>query len=314
MMADGFTPARPTMFAVAVTAMDKDGKIDEAGCRAHLRRMIDAGIGIYLGGGGTPQGFALDPDEWLQIVQIGVNECKGKVPVYGMPPESHTSKDMLRKCNLAIKAGVDIVQLYQLDAGHGMLPPVSDQERYFRDLLDQITHPVVLSFHSNAGYLAPVALTIKLCNEYPQVKAVNLSGTGLLYFVQLKDGIRPDIKIYGGINMFLSMLPMGGWGCQAATPNVIPNLCRSIIDHFLAGDMKKMGEAYANMLKIWDCLKPAWAESLDTTKEVLRGLGFPVGYPRLPRTGVSQATLDKVVKDMETLHFWEIEGVSKPKK
>jgi 4-hydroxy-tetrahydrodipicolinate synthase len=313
MLPDGVTPAQPTVFAMVITAMNADGTIDEAAQRAHLRRMVDAGVGVYLGSGGSGQGHALERDELSRVYEIGVSECKGRVPLYCNPPEARTASEMLWKVRLAIDAGVDLVQLYQLDSGHGRLPTAGEQERYYRDLLEKVDHPIALSIHQAAGYLTPAALTIKLCNEYPQIKAVNLHGPGLPYFIRLQDSIRPEVKYYGGSVNLLTLLPMGGWGCQAAEPNLVPNLCRSIIDHFLAGRVKEMGDAYRNVLRLWMALEPAQAESQDATKAVvLMGMGLPGGYPRPPRALVTEATLTRVRESLEALHFRELEAAAAP--
>jgi 4-hydroxy-tetrahydrodipicolinate synthase len=304
---DGVTPAQPTMFCMVVTAMDQQGQIDEEGCRAHLRRMIDGGVGIYLASGGSGQGHALEPHELKRVYEIGVSECKGKIPVYCNPPEARTAKEMIGKCQLAIEAGVEVVQLYQIDSGHGRHPTLTEQERYFRDCLEAIDHPVVLSIHQSSGFLAPVTMTAKLCNDYPQIKGVNLHGPSLPYFVQLQDSVSPSVKLYGGSNTLLSMLPLGGWGAQAAEPNLVPNLSRSIIDHFLAGRVKEMGDTYKQLLRIWGAVALAEAESQDGRKAVLRAMGLPGGYSRPPRAEVSEATLDKVRKNLEALHIWDLE-------
>lgn len=304
---DGVTPAQPTMFCMVVTPMHEDGAIDEDRFRAHLRSMVDAGIGVYLASGGSGQGHALEPGELQRVYEIGVSECKGKVPVYCNPPEARTAKEMLWKCRLAINAGVEVVQLYQIDSGHGRHPTLAEQEQYFRDCLEAIDHPVVLSIHQSSGFLAPVSLTSKLCNDYPQIKGVNLHGPSLSYFVQLQDAVGRDVKLYGGSNNLLSILPMGGWGCQAAEPNLVPNLCRSIIDHFLAGRVREMGETYANMLRIWAALAPAQAESQDATNAVMRGIGLAGGYARPPRAQVAEATLARVRQTLDALHMWDLE-------
>jgi 4-hydroxy-tetrahydrodipicolinate synthase len=309
-LSDGVTPERPTMFCMVVTPMDEQGRIDEQGFRAHLRRMIDARVGVYLASGGSGQGHALEPDELKRVYEIGVSECKGNIPVYCNPPEARTAREMIWKCRLAVEAGVEVVQLYQIDSGHGRHPTLPEQERYFRDCLEAINHPIVLSIHQASGFLAPVTLTAKLCNEYPQIKGVNLHGPGLPYFVQLQDSVGPDVKLYGGSNNLLSMLPIGGWGCQAAEPNLVPNLCRSIIDHFLEGRIHEMGEAYKNMLRIWSALAPAQAESQDATKAVLRGMGLPGGYPRPPRALVAEGTLQKVRGSLEALRMWDLENAA----
>jgi 4-hydroxy-tetrahydrodipicolinate synthase len=297
---------------MVVTPMDRDGVIDEDAFRAHLRRMVAARVGVYLGSGGTGQGHALDAEELSRIYEIGVSECKGKVPLYCNPPEARTAKEMLWKCGLAVEAGVDMVQIYQLDSGHGRLPTRLEQELYFRDVLEQIGHPVAISIHRSSGYLAPVELVAQLCDDYLQVRAVNLHGPDLTYFVHLQDRVGPEVKIYGGMPTLLSTLPLGGWGCQAAEPNMVPNLTRSIIDLFLNGGTQEMGEAYKNVLRLWAALEPAQAESQDATKAVLRALGLPGGYPRPPRAPVAETTLQRVRESLEALGIWELEGVSAP--
>src|SRR5512139_4210041 len=78
-------PNKPIMFSMVVTPMDERGQLDEAGIRAHLQRQIDAGVGVYLGSGGSGEGHALSIDELGQLYRIGVDECKCKVPVYCNP-------------------------------------------------------------------------------------------------------------------------------------------------------------------------------------------------------------------------------------
>ena len=53
-------PPQPLMFSMIVTPMDERGQVDEDGVRAHLGRMVDAGVGVYLGSGGSGEGHALE--------------------------------------------------------------------------------------------------------------------------------------------------------------------------------------------------------------------------------------------------------------
>ncbi len=313
-MANTFAhPSKPTVFSMIITPMDEDGALDEDGLRSHLRRMVDAGVGVYLGSGGSGEGHALEPEELHRVYEIGVEECKGKVPVYCNPPEARSANEMIKKARLAIDAGVEMVQYYQLDAGHGRTPVLIEQERYFRDLLDNIDYPVALSIHQAVGYLAPVTLTQKLCNDYPHVKAVNLAfGPTLNYFIQLQDGIRSDVKLYVGMNNFLGALPLGTWGCQATEPNIAPNLCRSIVDHYLAGDIEKAGEAYANALRVWTAMTLAARVSADTGKATLKALGLPGGVPRPPRVFADDGTIAQIRKELEAMNLYELEGLRKP--
>jgi 4-hydroxy-tetrahydrodipicolinate synthase len=46
-------PSLASTFVISITPFTADGSFDESGIRRHLRRMADAGVGVYLGGGGS---------------------------------------------------------------------------------------------------------------------------------------------------------------------------------------------------------------------------------------------------------------------
>ncbi len=301
-------PKKPIMFSMIVTPMEKDGKLDERGIREHLRRQVAAGVGVYLGSGGSGEGHALTHEERFRLYQIGVEECQGKVPVYCNPPEARSAEEMLVTVRLAVEAGIDCVQLYQMDAGHGRIPVVAEQEGYFRDLLEATDHPVVLSIHQAVGYLAPVNLTIRLCNDYPQIKAVNLPfGPSNGYFMTLQDGVRNDVKIYGGMANIFTLLPLGAWGALVAEPNHVPNLSQAVLDYYMAGDIKKAAETYANILRIGEIIDMGRRVSADGPKGAMKALGYDVGPPRKPRIPVDDATIEKMRKAFEALNVHELE-------
>ncbi|MEO5839110.1 MAG: dihydrodipicolinate synthase family protein [Acidimicrobiales bacterium] len=302
-------PGKPTMFSMVVTPMDYRGRLDEAGIRAHLQRQIDAGVGVYLGSGGSGEGRALTIDELAQLYRIGVEECKGKVPVYCNPPEARSANEMLEKSRQAIDAGADLVQFYQLDAGHGRVPVLAEQEMYFRDLLEAIEHPVGISIHAAVGYLAPCSLVTALCRDYPQIKLVNIPfGPTMSYLVELRDTIPDTIKIYVGMHNILSGLALGAWGAQVTETNQVPHLCQSLVDAFVAGDVARASETYAHVLRLTDVIDMARRVSADGPKAALKALGYDVGAPRHPRVPVDDATVDKMRSAFARLGTLELEA------
>ena len=247
-------PERPVMFCMLNTALDANQKLDEQGIKTHIDRMAEAGVGIYVGSGGSGEGSSLEIEDLDQLYKIAVKYGKGRIPVYSNPREAHTAKEMYEISNLAVKAGIDVVQLYQLQQFHFNTPNTFEQETYYRYILDRINHPIAISIHNASGYLAPVELVIKLCNDYKQVVLVNMHGPQVPYMLRLKASVRPEIKYYMGSANILTTLPIGGNGAQAAEPNYAPKLCQQIIDGFIANDMKKAGEAAALMMKMMDAL------------------------------------------------------------
>lgn len=302
-------PPAPLMFSMIVTPMDDLGRIDEAGVRAHCARMVGAGVGVYIGSGGSGEGHALELRELARLYEIGVDACKGRVPVYCNPPESRSANEMLAKSRAAIAAGADLVQYYQLDSGHGRQPPLAEQEMYFRDLLEQIDHPTGISIHQAVGYLAPASLVIRLCADYPHIKVINIPfGPEMNYLVQLQENVRDDIKIYVGMHNILSGLAMGAWGAQVTETNQIPNLCQSVIDHFMAGRIDQAASAYASVLRVTDVIGLGRAVSSDGPKAALKALGFDVGGPRHPRVPVDEETYARMQRAFDEMDVLRLES------
>src|SRR5688572_21610537 len=76
-------------FCRIATPFAKDGSIDEEALRAFLQRFIKSKIGVYLGSAGGGETHALTREEIGRIYEIGLEECKGKIPVYANPPEQY---------------------------------------------------------------------------------------------------------------------------------------------------------------------------------------------------------------------------------
>ena len=64
-----------------VTPFRKDLSLDETAMRLLVRRQIDAGINFLVPCGTTGESPTLTRAEHLRVVEITVEEAKGKVPV-----------------------------------------------------------------------------------------------------------------------------------------------------------------------------------------------------------------------------------------
>ena len=63
--------AEASTFVISLTPYTKDGALDERGLRGHLRRLAAAGIGVYLGGSGSGEGYTLTEAERDRVFEIG---------------------------------------------------------------------------------------------------------------------------------------------------------------------------------------------------------------------------------------------------
>jgi len=66
-----------------VTPFKKDGSLDEPTLRSLVRRQIGAGINFLVPCGTTGESPTLTRREHLRVVEITLEEAKGKAPVLG---------------------------------------------------------------------------------------------------------------------------------------------------------------------------------------------------------------------------------------
>ena len=68
--------------AAMQTPMHEDGSINEAEMRRQINRQIAAGVDAVFCLGTNGEFYILDTDEKIRVMEIFVDEVKGRVPVY----------------------------------------------------------------------------------------------------------------------------------------------------------------------------------------------------------------------------------------
>ncbi len=234
------------------TPFSKSGALDEDALRQFLQRFIDAKLGVYLGSGGTGEGHTLSIDELRRVYQIGVEVCKGKVPVYANPPEQYTARATREHNQLALDCGVEVVNIYALAGLHSMRPTDMELVAYYNDVLSAIKHPVALAAQPLVGYSVKPEMIADLCHRYHQVVAVNLTGVTDLYFLQLKALINRDVAYYVPITASMHTLGFGATGLLATEANIIPKTYRRYLDLYEQKKFDELGFVYADIKRYLD--------------------------------------------------------------
>jgi 4-hydroxy-tetrahydrodipicolinate synthase len=293
------------------TPFTPENRIDETALRVHLRRMIAAGVGVYLGAGGAGEGHALSQDELKRVFEIGVEECRGRVPTYGTIPEARTAAATFERCRLAMAAGVDVVQVFFPDGGHGMRPRPEEQERYYRELLATIDHPLALSVHAHSGFFPSIELLSCLCSQHRQVVAINAMLTPMAYVVELMEALGPRVAVYTAVTDMVNGLVLGANGCLAAEPNIIPNMCRRVLTAFENSDLDALGKTFAQVVR-FGALVNRWAPSTARwVKMAMKVLALPGGNGviREPYVLPPAAELEEMARAFHKLDIRRSEGL-----
>ncbi len=231
------TTQRHSTFVISLTPFTEDGALDEAGLRAHLRRLRASGIGVYLAGSGSGEGYTLTRDERRRVLEIGAEELGGAVPVRAMGVEPRTATEVIQLAEDAVAAGVDATQVYSLDLGHGYRPTADEQRAYLRTVLDHAPGDLVLSTHQSVGYHYEAALLDELLTEYPRVVGVNVTHRDLVYVAEIIETVAGRVDLHvGGPMHAVGATALGATGYLSSEGNLAPRSCVALIESIDRGD------------------------------------------------------------------------------
>ncbi len=298
-------------FVISITPFAADGRFDEDAFRSHLRRMAAGGVGVYVGGGGSGEGYTLGDSETRRVVEIAVEELKGNVPVRAMGVEPRLASDMVDYIRLADSLGADACQVYSLDQGHGHRPNEDEIEAYFTDVLGAVSSPCVISTHQSVGYQVRVPLLKRLVERFDHVIGINGSHQDHGYLARIIDAVGDRVTVHvGGPAQGLLNLSLGGNGFLTSEANLAPALCASVTRAYEAGDLETMMTSFGKVVRLSDVLYRNGG--IRVTKALLNHLGLPGGYPRKPQLPVGDAVLMTVAAAVDELQIEELEDLRNP--
>jgi len=299
---------RHSTFVISLTPFTEDGELDDAGLRAHLGRLRASGIGVYLAGSGSGEGYTLTRDERRRVLEIGAGELAGLVPVRAMGVEPRTAAEVIELAEDALAAGLDATQVYSLDLGHGYVPTADEQRTYLRTVLDHAPGDLVVSTHQSVGYHYEPALLDELLANYPHIVGVNVTHRDLVYVAEVVDVVagRVDVHVGGPLHA-LGATALGATGYLSSEGNLAPQLCVALVDRIDAGDPDDAVRLHQQVMEVHDATQALGG--IVGAKAALRLLGAPGGWPRPPRLPVAPERAQSLVDVLDRLGVSEREGL-----
>lgn len=302
------TIGEPSTFACVITTFDERGAFDERAMAEHLGRIGRAGVGVYLGSSSPGEGYSLSLDETERLYAVGVQTLRGVVQVRAMGVEPRSAAEMLRLVRLAERYELDAMQLYCLDLGHSNKPSEAELERYFRDVLDEMRIPALLSSHIFGGYAIPIPMISRLLGDYPHLIGVNCTNPDLKYLTRVLEVTRGRADVHvGGPMQALTVLAMGGQGFLSSEANLAPELCQGVIRGFRDRDLALMLDCYDKLIRLF-AANQSTTGSVRWTKAALKVLGRPGWTFRLPLLPLDEAEIDRVATELAAIGIPEITG------
>jgi 4-hydroxy-tetrahydrodipicolinate synthase len=262
-----------------VTPFDENENVDEAGFRKIINYLIESGVHGLFPVGSQGEFFTLTNEEKRRLIDIAVEEARGRVFV--MPNTGAiTTRESIELSRYAEKAGADCVSVI---TPFFISPSQEELYGHFKDICQSVKIPVLC--YNNPGRTGGVALNpttlARLAENLPNFAGIKDSSGDLTQVAEMIRLCPPGFKvIMGRDTLIYGALVYGAAGAIAATANVAPKLIVGIYEAFKEGDLEE-AKGYQR-----DLAPLRIAFGLGTfpvvVKEALNMMGLPGGRCRKP--------------------------------
>jgi 4-hydroxy-tetrahydrodipicolinate synthase len=286
--------AAKTKFRGSLTALVtpfKNGSLDEAAFRGLIAWQIEQGSHGLVPVGTTGESPTLSHAEHHRVVEMCIDEAKGRVPVIA-GAGSNSTREAVDLAVHAEKAGADAVLVvtpyYNKPTQEGMY-------QHFKAVNDAIGIPIIIYNIPPRSVVDMSVETMTRLFELKNIAGVKDATANLARVSQQRHAMGPDfIQLSGEDMTALAYMAAGGHGCISVVANVAPKLCADLMTAVMQGD-------YTTGLNIQDRLTPLHdavfkEPGLAGAKHGLKLLGRLEEEVRLPLMTVTPST-GKVIRD-----------------
>jgi 4-hydroxy-tetrahydrodipicolinate synthase len=263
----------------------KDGKIDELAFRALVDWQITAGSHGLVPVGTTGEGPTLSHEEHRRVVDICIDEARGRVPVIAGAGSNNTH-EAVELARHADKVGADAVLVV---TPYYNKPTQEGLYQHFKAINEAIDIPIIIYNIPPRSVIDMSVETMKRVFDLKNVVGVK-DATGNVARVSLqRQAMGPGfIQLSGEDMTALACMAAGAHGCISVVANVAPALCAELMEAVFKGD-------YRHALRIQDRLTPLHAAifvepGVAGAKYALSVLGRARNELRLPLTPVTEGT------------------------
>jgi len=287
---------------MSVTPFDAKERLDESALRRHLGFLAEGGVTICLGSYGSGEGHLLRREEIERMYAVAVDEVGGRVPLCAGALGFTSTDDVIEQALCAASLGVDLVQIHPPRPGPvGIRPRSEEIERYYRDVLEAVRTPVVLTHQVfMVGYSLPLTLIADLVRQYPQIASLIHTDRdpGALAGVIEAVGARVPVKV-GVIGQLLDALAAGASGAACFEANLAPRLCARIPERWTAGDRAGAQGDFARCMQLNAVLSKF--QNPRSVKAAMLVVGRGAGPPRRPYLPLPRAETDEIARELAVL-------------
>jgi 4-hydroxy-tetrahydrodipicolinate synthase len=237
------------------TPFTATGAIDERALRGFIDWQLDEGIDFLVPCGSTGEAATMSLDEHRRVVEITVEQARGRVPIVAGAGSNDTAKAVELSRQLREVGATHLLHVAPMYSK----PPQRGMVLHFRTIADAVDLPIVLyNVPSRTGCNIEASTTLELA-QHPRIVGTKEASGLLPQITDILAGRPDDFTVLSGDDeITLPMLALGADGLISVVSNVVPRLVGDLVRKGRAGDVSGAREIHLRLLP-W--LRAAFLES-----------------------------------------------------
>jgi 4-hydroxy-tetrahydrodipicolinate synthase len=230
-----------------VTPFTATGALDEAGVRRLARRQIDQGIHFLVPCGTTGESPTLSADERARVVEICVEEARGKVPVLA-GAGGYDTREVIHAARQMEGAGANgllsVTPYYNKPTPDGLI-------QHFKAIAESSSLPIVLyNVPGRTGCnIDPVTL-VKLA-AIPNIIGVKEASGNIQQMCEVCRSIPAEFLVLSGDDaVTLPLMAVGGRGVISVASNEVPREMSQMVEAAERGDFAAARKIHASLMPL----------------------------------------------------------------
>jgi 4-hydroxy-tetrahydrodipicolinate synthase len=233
-----------------VTPFRMDGSLDEPSLRALVERQIDAGINFLCPCGTTGESPTLSHSEHLRVVEITVEQARGRVPVLagaGGYDTSHVIHLIADLHKLGVSGILSVTPYYNKPTQEGLY-------QHYRALANSTPLPIIVySVQSRTSVNVEPATLLRLA-EIKNIVGVKEASGSISQMASLLARVPESFLVLSGDDAIaLPLIALGGQGVISVVSNEIPAEFTALTQAALQGDFvraRQLQKKYHALMEI----------------------------------------------------------------
>ena len=272
-----------------VTPFHEDFSLDESALRSLVKRQIDAGINFLVPCGTTGESPTLTRQEHLRVVEITLEEAKGRVPVLAGAGGYNTAEviELAKEVEALGADGVlSVTPYYNKPTQEGLY-------QHYKAIASAIKIPIVVySVMGRTGVNVEPA-TLKRLAEIPNIVGVKEASGNISQMSSVLNQVPDSFAVLSGDDSItIPLASLGGKGIISVVSNEIPGEFTKLTQLALAGDFKGARALHRKYLPL---MEVNFVESNPMpVKAAMAAMGLLKPVFRLPMIPPQPASIAKI--------------------